>query len=53
MQNSIVQYIVNNLSVGNWAQNLAFYTFIVLLSWVLIVQVKTARLRVKRKRTTK
>ncbi|WP_162996479.1 hypothetical protein [Mucilaginibacter celer] len=54
MQNNILQYVANEFSVGNWAQNTAFYTLILLLSWVLVVQMKTsARLSTKKKRAVK
>lgn len=42
MQSNFLQYVINEFSVGNWAQNLAFYTFLSLISWVVTIQLKTS-----------
>jgi hypothetical protein len=51
MEKDALQYVINELSVGNWAQNLAFYTLLSLLGWVISVQIKTSS-RASRKRQT-
>ncbi len=36
----ISAFILRELSAGNFVQNLGFYTLLVLLIWILIVQFK-------------
>ncbi|MFC0512707.1 hypothetical protein ACFFGT_00790 [Mucilaginibacter angelicae] len=46
----MLKLIIDEFSVGNWVQNLAFYSFLFLLSWTVILQIKsTSKISLKRR----
>jgi hypothetical protein len=50
----MLKQIIDELSVGNWAQNLAFYSLLLLLSWTVIMQIRsTSKIGLKRRRALK
>jgi hypothetical protein len=50
----MLKFIIYELSVGNWVQNLAFYIFLILLSYVVIIQIKsTSKVQLKKRRALK
>lgn len=54
MQNDALDFFINEFSVGNWAQNLAFYTLIFVLGRVVTAQVKTGtRVNARKQRVIK
>ncbi|WP_259071141.1 hypothetical protein HDF24_23865 [Mucilaginibacter sp. X4EP1] len=36
----IINLLANQLSAGNFSQNIGFYTLLVLLAWIWVVQLK-------------
>lgn len=50
----MLKQIIDELSVGSWAQNLAFYTLLLLLSWAVMMQIRsTSKIGLKRRRALK
>jgi hypothetical protein len=46
----MLKLIIDELSVGNWVQNIAFYSFLFLLSWTVILQIKsTSKISLKQR----
>ncbi len=40
MLKEVIRFILNKLSAGNFFQNIGFYTLILLIAWVVLVQFK-------------
>jgi hypothetical protein len=47
MRNSSLELILGSLSVGNWLQTLLFYSFLVLLFGIILVQMHIQPIKFK------
>ncbi len=54
MQSEMLKLIVNELSVGNWVQNFAFYTLLLLLFCTVIRQIQSpSKITLRKRRALK
>ncbi|WPU97267.1 hypothetical protein SNE26_14665 [Mucilaginibacter sp. cycad4] len=54
MRSEMLKLAIDELSVGNWVQNFAFYSLLALLSWAVIMQIKsTSKIEFRKRRTAK
>jgi len=53
MSANAINLITDQLSVGNKLQNLAFYTMLVLMLWIIIAQIKAKQNKAAKHKTVK
>jgi hypothetical protein len=53
MLSTALRFITDQLSVGNKLQNIAFYSTLTLMLWVVIVQLKIKQHKLAKRKNTK
>ena len=53
MSANTINLIANQFSVGNKLQNLSFYTMLILMLWIIIIQIKAKQNKAAKHKTVK
>ncbi|MGF7038646.1 hypothetical protein M2273_001887 [Mucilaginibacter lappiensis] len=53
MSANTINLITNQFSVGNKLQNLAFYTMLILMLWIIVIQIKAKQNKAAKHKTVK